>query len=445
MASITSAGIGSGLDVASLVSQLVAAERGPAQGRISSAQARLNVQLSALGTLKGALADLQAKTKALLDGGALSALKATSSSPDTFEAGATASASAGTYAIEVVSLAQAHRLVSQPHADGSAAVLGNGDVEISVGGASFTVTLTDEANTLGDLRTLINQASDNTGVSATLVNEAGGTRLLLTASEPGTEHQISVASTLLTLSTKQAAADAHIRVEGYDHYAQSNTVSGAIDGVTIDLQAADPGNTHTLSVTPDSDAVGKAVSDFVKSYNAAVNLVGSLTRYDAEKRLAAPLTGDSAVRSTMLALRNVLGSTVAGNALGFLSEIGITSATDGTLSLDSGKLSAVLTDNRAQVEALFAGEDGYATRLAQVLEDVVGDDGRVEAKTESLQARLEDLGRQQEALDLRMERVEVRYLAQFGALDTLLSQMSTTSSYLTQQLEALANLSRRER
>ncbi|MES0874450.1 flagellar filament capping protein FliD [Sinimarinibacterium thermocellulolyticum] len=442
MANLSSLGVGSGLDIASLVSQLVAAERAPAQTRLSTAQSRINVQLSAIGTFKGALSDVRSKLDALRSG-ALATLKATSTRPETFTASASAAAVAGEYEVEVVALARAHKLVSGAYLDGAGTVLANGDIDIQVGGASFTVTLRDGSNTLADLRRLINEAADNTGVSATLVNETGGTRLLLTATATGLAHQISVDG--MAFAERQAAADAHLRIEGFDYASASNTVTGAIDGVTLDLVAAEPGVRHRLVVAQDHDAAHKAISAFVNAYNAAVNTIHSLTRYDADKRQAAPLTGDITVRGAMQALRGVLGTGNDGGALRFLSEIGIATQTDGTLKLDASALTDALKNDGGGVAQLFAGEGGYAERLIQVLDGIVGDDGQVSARTDSLQTRLQDLTRQQDALDLRMQRVESRYRAQFTALDTLIAQMNGTSSYLTQQLASLNLLTAKQK
>ena len=437
MASISSLGVGSGLDIASLVSQLVAAERAPTQNRIDTSQSRINVQLSAIGTFKGALADVRSKLETL-QSGALAGLKASSSKTETFTATAADGAVVGDYQVEVVSLARAHKMVSGAHADGAGTVLANGDVEISVGGEPFTVTLGDGNNTLEDLRRMINESADNTGVSATLINEAGGTRLMLTARDTGTARQIAV--TGMAFSEQQAAADAHVRIEGFDHYASSNTVTDAIDGLTLKLVAAEPGASHTLSVGHDAEAAQKAVTAFVNAYNAAVKTIGSLTRYNADTRQAAALTGDSTVRGAMQALRGAIGSGNGTGTFRFLSDIGISTQTDGTLKLDTQALTDALASDRSAVVTLLDGEGGYAERLAAVLDNVVGDDGQVETRTDSLQARLKDLGRQQDALNLRMEQVENRYRSQFTALDTLVAQMNSTSSYLTQQLASLANL-----
>jgi flagellar hook-associated protein 2 len=439
MPSISSLGVGSGLDIATLVSQLVAAERAPAQSRISSAQTRANLQLSAIGTFKGALSDIKAKLEAL-NSGALATLKAQSGKPETFTASAATGAVAGSYDIEVLALAQSHKIASQAFVDGAASVLGNGDVEIGVGGASFTVTLSDGANTLADLRRMINDAADNSGVTATLVNESGGTRLLLTSTQTGAAQQISVSGGGLNFVERQSASDAHVRVEGYDRYAASNTIDDAIDGVTLKLVAAEPGATHALNIGYDAEAASKAITAFVNSYNAAMNVINSLTRYDADKRQASALTGDVTVRGATQSLRTILANGNDTGSLRFLSELGIATQTDGSLKLDSAKLTAALDGDRAGVAALFAGDNSLAGRLIATIDGVVGDDGQVEARTDSLQARLKDLSRQQDQLDLRMARVETRYRSQFTSLDTLIAQMNTTSSFLTQQLANLANL-----
>src|SRR5690606_20227628 len=137
--------------------------------------------------------------------------------------------------------------------------------------------------------------------------------------------------------------------------------------------------------------------------------INSLTRYDADKRQAAALTGDSTVRGAMQALRGVFGEGNDSGTLRFLSDIGISTQIDGTLKLDTTALADALTADRGSVASLLAGDGGYATRLISVLDGVVGDDSQVTARTDSLQSQLKDLGRQQDALDVRMERVESRY------------------------------------
>ena len=438
MASLSSAGIGSGLDVASLVAQLVAAERQPADARLAAAESKANLKISALGTLRAVMAGLQTASAAL-SGGALGRLAAQSSHTELFTASA-GDTVAGRYSVEVVALAQPHKLVTGAYASADTA-LGAGSVEIGVGSESFTVGLTEGADTLAHLRDAINAAPGNRGVSAILVNEAGGTRLLLTAERAGSGSSLSVTSPLLAFGEKQAAQDAHVRIEGYDHYADGNTISGAIDGLTLTLLKAEPGTIAQLDVAADSAGATSAIEDFVRAYNTAIAAISTLTRYDAGKREAAALTGDALARSSAATLRGILGGAVdAGDGFGHLSEIGITSGADGTLKLDNAKLSAALQTDAASVQQLFAGPGGYASRLDTALDVFLDSEGQIAAKQAALTAQIDGIDRQQAQLDERMARLTLRYRAQFTALDTLIAQMNSTSSYLSQQLAGLSNL-----
>ncbi len=439
MASISSAGIGSGLEVSSLVSQLVAAERQNADTRLNAAETKVNTQISALGTFRAVMANLQAAVADLQSGGALTRLTATSGKTELFGATAGTGAVAGSYSVEVVALAQAHKLVTGTYASADT-VLGNGDVQITVGAESFTVTLSDGDNSLAALRDKINADEDNVGVVATLVKDNGSTRLLLSSTSAGTASEITINSSVVSFTEKQAAQDAHVRVEGYDHYASTNSISGVIDGLTLNLVKAEPGTVATLDVATDSKSATTAIESFVRAYNTAIAAVSTLTRYDPVKKEGAALAGDGLVRSAAQELRSIIGSTVSGGgALSYLSEIGITTSTDGTLKLDNTKLSAALSTDRNAVQKLFSSSDGYATRLASVLERALDSDGRIATKDTALKARLTSIDKQQEALDERMARMTLRYRAQFSALDTLVSKMNATSTYLTQQLAALNN------
>lgn len=438
MATLASSGVGSGLDVESLVSRLVSAERTPADTRLTSVQMKLSTQLSAVGTFKSVLSALNDKLAALKTGGAVSQYAATSSSADNFTASTSSAAVAGNYSVEVVALAQAHKLASAAYAGGSTTALGAGDVKIDVGDKSLTITLSPDANTLADLRDAINNADNNPGVVATLINESGGTRLLLTAKDPGLEHALSISSSLIGFTEQQPAVDAHVRIDGFDVYASSNVIDQAIDGVSINLLKANAGTSYTLGVALDSKAATSAVQSFVNAYNTAISTMNALTKYDSTTKAAAALNGDSMVRSTAQQLRSIVGASVSGaGTFQHLSELGITTQADGTLKLDSSQLSTALATDKNSVQKLFSADGGYATQLAKTIDGVIGTAGQIENRNDAIQRQLKDIGAQQDALDLRMTKVEARYRAQYTALDTLMAQMQTTSSYLTQQLAAL--------
>ena len=178
---IQSLGVGSGLDIQSLVQQLVQAEGAPAQSRISKEASRLGTDISALGTLKGALATFQGAVAPLKNSTTLNALSAASSSTDTFTASADATASAGSYSIEVTQLARAEQIVTQNFSGGSATAIGTGTLSITVGANTMNLAVDASANTLAAIRDQINSAGNNPGVQAAIIGDAAGSRLVLTA------------------------------------------------------------------------------------------------------------------------------------------------------------------------------------------------------------------------------------------------------------------------
>lgn len=442
MAAITSAGIGSGLDVASIVSQLVAAERGPADQRISIATTRANTSISALANFRSALASLQTASKALLPGSngtasSLGKLTATPVKADYFTASAENKAVAGNYSMEVVSLAAANKRASDLYAS-SAAVVGEGDVSLTVAGKSFTVTLASPANTLADLRDKINAASDNSGVGAAIVSDGSGARLLLSSRATGTANAVSVSSSIFNSTESQPAADAVVKVDGFTTTSSSNTVTTAVDGLTLNLVKAEPGTSTTLNVGLDQKASESAVATFVNAYNNVVKYIATQTKFDPTAKTAGILLGDSTVLSATQALRSVIGGSADdAGAYKTLSAIGITTSADGTLISDTSKFNKAVGSDFAAVQRLFAGDDGLATKMAALTKTLLADDGQLKAKTDGLNARLKDLGKQQTAVDTRIQAYEARTRAQFTALDTLMSKLGTTSSYLTQQLANL--------
>lgn len=443
MAAITSAGIGSGLDVAGIVSQLVAAERGPADQRISIATTRANTSISALGNFRSLLASLQTSAKALLPGttgtpSGLGKLTATPVNTTYYTASAENKAVAGNYSVEVVSLAAASKRASDLYAS-SGATVGNGDVTISVGANSFTVNLADGANTLADLRDKINSASDNKGVGAAIVSDSGGARLLLTSRATGTANAVSVSTPLFNTTESQPAADAVVKVDGFQTTSSTNTVTTAVDGLTLNLVKAEPGTSTALNVTLDQKASEQAVATFVNAYNNVVKFVASQTKFDPVAQTAGILLGDSTVLTATQALRSVIGgSTDSAGAFKTLSALGITTSSDGTLISDTAKFNKAITSDFAAVQRLFAADDGIGKKIDALAKQLLGDDGQIKAKTDGLNARVKDLTKQQQAVDTRIAAFEARTRAQFTALDTLMSKLGTTSNYLTQQLARLS-------
>lgn len=451
MAGLQASGLGSGLDINSLVSQLVAAERAPYQTQITRRESKATLELSALSQLKGALSSFKNAVDPLKSEGAFSPRTATSGDTDIFTATAQGSAAVGSYDIEVVQLAKAHQIASAAYSGGSSTEIGAGTLSITFAGTTFEVEIDPEATTLADIRDAINQAPGNNGVQATLLNEVGGTRLVLTSSKTGAANTIQVSASgdggLLQLvnatqmSTVQEAQDAHIRIGTFDHYSSTNTVDKAIDGVTLTLKAESEGPV-SLEVSQDTALLKQRINSFVTAYNSLQSTITKLRGYDAATKTAGPLLGDALVRGIEAQLRSDLSDPVSGLSGPYttLSAIGITKQLDGTLKLDEAKLNEVLSENSSAVARIFGSENGVAARLSSHIEDQLKADAALDTRNKAIQKTLETIEADKEMLDARMLTVENRYRQQFTQLDILLARLQTTSSYLGTQLQSLQNL-----
>ncbi len=457
MAGIQAGGVGSGLDIESLVTQLVAAERAPLDARITRRESALTVEISALGGLKGSLATLRDALTGLTTTSSMLLRTATSPDEDVFTASAGAAVPAGSYDVEVVRLATAHRLASDPFVDGRNAVVGTGTLTISFGTTTFEVPVDGTVQTLAGIRDAINGAAGNTGVAAAIINEDAGSRLVLTARATGTAHAITITQAggdggLARLvfdpqapgsstMTQTAAVDALVRVNGYDFTSATNTVTGAVEGLTLNLKQVDPGTLHALVVADDVAQVTSKIRKFVTDYNAVAKTLRSLQAYEPTTGKAGALLGDAYVRGLENQLRRDLSNPVADLAGGYtsLASIGVKTDATGQLVVDDAKLSAALTADFAGVAAMFTDADGVSVRLHGRLEAALGNDAQLALRNVSLNQQVRKLSDEKSRVDARMEAVEARYRAQFSALDALLAQMQATSSYLAQQLGSVSN------
>ncbi|MDH3511597.1 MAG: flagellar filament capping protein FliD [Gammaproteobacteria bacterium] len=457
---ISAQGIGSGLDIGGIVEQLVAAERAPVGNRLNLQEARANSELSAIGTLKSGLATFRDAVATLSD---LAEFQKRTTAVDVeglISGIATSAAVPGSYDIEVLSLASIHKLASQAFAD-TVTPIGTGTLSITVDGQTSDIDIVDGTNTLADIRNAINAAGDNPGVLATIVTADDGAHLIVTSQDTGVDQEITITASGgdggLTvfefdpgpgppdpMTEQQSASDASLEIDGFAITSARNTVSNAIDGVTIDLLGAAPGTLTTLQIGLDQDAAKAAVNTFVDAYNELVGTIAELTAFDAENNIAGPLLGDATTRGVKSALRRELSESVSNTGAVFstLAEIGITTQTDGTLELDDDKLTAAISSDFDAVGQLFAQTDnGIAVRMDAILGIVLDGDGQIESREGTLQERLERIADQREVLDRRMEAVRERLQRQFNAMDQLVAQLNNTSSFLSQQLSRLPNFS----
>jgi flagellar hook-associated protein 2 len=446
MASIQTSGLN--LDVQSLAQQLVAADRANDDARLSRQEQSLTVQMSGLGTLKGALSTFQSALSSLKTVSAFNVRSASVADDDYFTATAAANSAPGNYDIEVIDLAKAHQLASGAFAAADT-VVGTGTLTIGQGSNSFDVTIDSTNNTLAGIRDAINKNANNTGVQATLIHEQNGTHLVLSATKTGAANAITVTTTggdggldqivngAKKLTQKQPAQDAHITVAGFDHYSDSNTVDDAIDGVTLTLkQKTAAGTPIGVTISSDDATITKNVQNFVTAFNALQKTFATLRSFDPTSGKTGQLFGDALLSQVENQVRLDLSTPVSGVAEGYnsLAAIGITRQTDGTLAVDSTKLGKAITNGNGAVAQLFGGTDGIAARISGHIDSQLATGSAFDYRNTSIQSGLKDIKSQKDALNARMALQQQRYIQQFSALDAMLTKMQQTSSYLSKQL-----------
>ncbi|EMR14286.1 flagellar hook-associated 2 domain-containing protein [Methylophaga lonarensis MPL] len=444
---ITAGGIGSGLDIDGLVRQLVAAERQPVSLRLDRKEASLLGNLSAYGTLKSALSTFQTAVKGLQNPDTFQARRTSSSNTDLFTGTSTKDAVAGTYSINVQQLAQAAKMRSD--AFDPSENIGTGSMTLSLGSDSFTLDIDSENNTLEGIRDAINAASNNPGITASIISAGpGDSRLVLTSNRVGEGNDISITATdddvpggglerFNSLNTVQAAQDAIVFVDGLEVRRDSNTVSDVIQGVTLNLRKADENVTGTLTVTLDTASVKTRVETFVSAYNELVGVMNQLSAFNADTGDAGPLLGDSALRGVQSQIRQALSGSVGDGTFSTLAEIGVTTNSSGQLTINNTRLDEVIAQDFSAIANLFASENGLTKTLDGILDRYVASDGILSSRTNGIQSRIGQIDNERERLDTRMEALESRYRAQFTAMDILVGQLQGLSGYLEQQLSNL--------
>ncbi|MFJ1259834.1 flagellar filament capping protein FliD [Cupriavidus sp. CuC1] len=497
MATISNLGVGSGLDLNTLLDQLTTAEQAPLtviQNRATSYQAKL----SAYGQVQSMLSAFQGSAKQLSDPNFFNSTTATSSAANVLGAVGSTSAVSGTYAVNVTSLAQAQSLVSVGQAKMTDAI-GTGTIHIDFGtitggaldaatgkytGATFAtnpppasgtsgfdIKIDSTNNSLQGIRDAINKA--NGGVTASIVNDGSGTpyRLVLSSNATGANSsmRISVAETdggtklsdLVSYSPGKnpdptnpgndvqnmqqtiVAQNAQLTVNNIAVQSTSNTVSDAIQGVTLSLSQ---GGLTTVTVQRDVKTIQTAVQGFVTAYNNLQKTAAGLSSYDPASQSASPLTGDATLRLIQSQMRGILNTPQQGGsgAVTGLANIGVTFQVDGSMAFDATKLTSALTTDPNGVAGLFSnanGKDGYGNQINNLVTTLTGTKGTLTNATDGITQTLKSLSVQYSETQTRINATVAQYKAQFTNLDLIMSSMNNTSKYLTQQFNALNNSS----
>jgi flagellar hook-associated protein 2 len=462
----TSAVSGSGIDVDAIVSGLMTIERQPLT-TLKKKEESYQAKITALGTLKSKVDALQTAARNLgsSSSSTLQGFKSTTSDSSILSATAGSTAVAGTYSLTVTSLAQSQKLVAAGQTSSTAAI-GDGTSTVVTfdfgtisggtltngiySGASFTsngttatITIDSSNNTLQGIRDAINAA--DIGVTASIVNDGSGTpyRLALSSDSTGVSNSIKISTdganasitSLLAhdpagtqnLSQTVTASNAQFSVNGIAISKASNTVTDAIEGVTLNLSKA---GTTSLTVERDTAAVNTAASALVTAYNDLYSAMKNTTAYKSGSALA----GDRTLQSLQVQMREIAATAVSSGTLTNLFEVGISFKSDGTMQLDSSKLNSAMDSKFNDVAALFSGTTGFATRFEAWSKNVNGGGGTFESQTNSWNRSIKQLNVQIDAMEVRMTSLESMYRQQYSSLNSLLANMQSTSAYLSQQL-----------
>ena len=480
MATISSLGVGSNLDLGGLLAKIKSGEQAPLVA-LQQQQRSYTAKLSAYGQINSALSALQTAAAALAKPALFEGVKATSSATDVLTASALATAASGSYALNVTQLAQAQSLAAAGVASSTTAIGAGAATTVTLDfgtiaggtlgadgkytGAAFTadttraatsITINASNNTLAGIRDAIN-GSATMGVTASIVNDGSATpnRLVLTSKLSGETSSMRIAvtgdatlSSLLAnnpaatqnLQQTAAAKNANLTVNGIAITSASNTVAGAIQNVTMTVAKV---GTSTLSVQKDSANVQSAISTFVTAYNSLQSVANQLTAFDATSKSGAVLIGDSTLRNIQVRIRSALTTAQVPDASGLatLSQIGVSFQKDGTLAIDSAKLTTALGSQLSGVANLFsgsAGGGGYGTQMSSLVSGFTDtSNGTLTAATKGINTTLTSIAKQYTATSERIDATVARYKAQFTQLDGLMSSMNQTSAYLTQQFASL--------
>ena len=471
-------GVGSGLDVKTLVSNLMAVEQQPLT-KLTSQEAKYQAKLSNLGSISGALSSLQLAAKALASASAVSN-SASASDSSVLTATAGSAAQAGKYSVTVNKLAQPQKLLAAGVASTSSAIGSNtvpttltfsfGSITGTPDGAGsypspttfaanaaktpVSVLITSSNNTLAGIRDAINAAG--AGVTASIINDGGASpyRLTITSNDTGLANSLKISSSddsamagtigallaynpastdgtagVQKLSQTQVARNADLTIDGVAITSASNTLAEAIQGVTLSLTKE---ATSQVTVARNTSGITTSLGAMVNAYNSVnAAIAGSTAK-------GAVMQGDSAVLGLQRQVVNLLGGVNnRGGAYTRLSDLGVSFQKDGKLLLDSAKLGTAMSSNAAGVAALTASI-GQAIDTAAT--GLIGPSGPISTKTESINLSIKAIGSRRTQIQSHLDDVQARYTKQFSALDTLIASMNSTSAYLTQQLANISNM-----
>ena len=435
----TTASQGAGIDVSSIVDQIIFAEQAPE--RIwQQQQIALAAQTSSLNSLSSGVNALKVKVQALSDlSGAFAAQVATSSQPDLVTVSAQSSASAGVHTLIVNHLATISSYYTDP-VTSSSTTLAHGTFTLAGGQGTSLITIDASNDTLDKLSAYIN--ANNYGVQASVINDADGARLALLSKTSGLPGDLSVTlnGTGLVFQKSADGINASFSLDGVPLSSTTNTVSSPLPGVTLNLLEANPAKPVTISVGPDTVGITEAINDFVSAYNSAIGSVNSQFKASANSG-ASPLANNSALRSLQSSLLSDVTFSVTGNnGVVNLASLGIDMQNDGTLSVGSTKLSSALSTQFADVKTFFQSgvAGGFGNNFSSDLTALTSPaSGLLSLNLNENNANQQALTRQINDFEDRLANRRQFLINQYSQVDAMLRQYPLILAQITGQLASI--------
>ncbi|WEJ04139.1 flagellar filament capping protein FliD [Pseudomonas sp. FJ2-5-13] len=451
MASSTISGPGSGYDTQAIVKALVGAEQAPKQAQITNEQKKATVQLSAVGSVKTALEAYQAAITKLNNASAFNGLAATSSEEKNAKVTLTDGASSGKYRLEIANLATASKVTTAVNAEGASGKANSTDEDqtltINQSGKSYDVVIPGGA-TLQQVRESINTQLSSQGISANVLSDSNGARLVLTSTTmgEGTDITLSGDSQLAVGYDKgKAPTNAKYSIDGIEMSSNSNKITSAISGVTLDLlDTVDITKPTTITVASNTDTLKTSVQSFVSAYNTLMTAINTQTKVtatgDASTTTAGALTGDASMRQLVNSLRSELVNGSGAGTMTSLAQMGITTdQKTGLLSLDDKTWDKAVVKGAGDIAKLFTGDTGLITRMNKATNSYVGTTGTLATRATDLNNKLTDLNKETDDLTRRMDALQKSLTAKYTAMDTMIAQINASSSSILTTLNSLNN------
>jgi flagellar hook-associated protein 2 len=452
---------------------LVAIEKQPLQNLQVKART-IQTKLSTVGQIQSLVASMADAAAKLASPSNWTALTVSSSNTAAITATVSSSAAATSFSVEVQTLAAARSAVTQTAVASAATFGAGGTLSLQLGsrapyvgavrvpgpfvptaGVLPVAVSIDAADTVSTIASKINAA--NAGVTATVVRDGSGDRLLIRSNSTGIDSDFQVAvtgdpslaafafdnaggPTGMVSGASQAPKDAEATINGVAVTGATNTLTDTVPGLTMQLTQVTTAPV-TIKIAPDVASVRANVQAFLKSYNAANQALTEATKYDAGSKVAGPLQGDSTIVSLQNALRSLVGSTSVGSTFQRLSDVGLQMQVDGSLAVNSAKFESAIADV-SNLQKFFTTDNGnpqtngFALKLKTFAQGLLASDGQVTTKTNALKSASVSNGKDQDRVNERAAAAELRLRRQYSALDASLGALQGLNSYVAQQVAA---------